>query len=249
MPGPGYGGSCFPKDTLALVRTAQEHGVNLRLVEETVLANSARKRRMAMKVGQVLHGDVRDKTIAVLGLTFKADTDDMRDSPAIPFIDLLQRSGATVRAHDPQGMENARRLFEGITFHGDPYECACNADAVVFMTDWESLKHLDLARLASVMRHPVMVDLRRIYPAEQAALQGFAVETIGRTGLEPHPVCSFEPHFLVSTTSSFARADRARELHRGRGKSPDRLSADAGKEPANRHASPEAPARPVAAEA
>ena len=195
--GPGYGGSCFSKDTLALGRTAQENGGGLRIVEETVAANSARKRRMALKVQHLLHGSVEDKRIAVLGLTFKADTDDMRESPSIPMIELLQRSGAEVRAYDPQGIEQARAVLTGVEFYLDPYECARGADAVVFMTDWETLKHLDLGRLASIMRTPVMVDLRRLYNAEEAARQGFAVETIGRLGIEPHPMAAYEPTFLI----------------------------------------------------
>ncbi len=199
--GPGYGGSCFPKDTLALVRTAQEYGVPLRLVEETVVANSARKRRMAMKVRHILHGHVAGKRIAVLGLTFKAETDDMRESPSIPFIELLQRAGAEIHAYDPRGMDQARKIFHGVSFHHDAYQCAQDADAVVLMTDWESVKHLDLARLASIMKTPVMIDLRRIYPPEEAARQGFVIETIGRTGLEPHPVRIFDSQFLFSDIS------------------------------------------------
>ena len=183
--GPGYGGSCFPKDTMALVRTAQEYGVPLRLVEQTVMANTARKRHMAQKVHQVLHGHVAGKRIAVLGLTFKAETDDMRDSPSIPFIELLERQGAEIQAYDPEGMEHAHEMLPNIDYHNDPYQCASGADAVVFMTDWEVLKHLDLAKLANVMKTPVMIDLRRIYRPEEAALQGFVVETIGRSGLEP----------------------------------------------------------------
>jgi UDPglucose 6-dehydrogenase len=194
--GPGYGGSCFPKDTLALVRTAQEHGVGLRIVEETVQANTARKRRMAMKVRHVLHGAVDGKKIAILGLTFKADTDDMRDSPSIPMIELLQRSGAVIHAYDPQGIEQAKALLGDVVFHTDPYECAQDADAVVFMTDWDVLKHIDLARLASIMHTPALIDLRRIVPVEEAAKQGFSVETIGRNGLEQHPLSLYEPGFL-----------------------------------------------------
>jgi UDPglucose 6-dehydrogenase len=203
--GPGYGGSCFPKDTLALVRTAQEYGVPLRIVEQTVQANSARKRRMAQKVRHLLHGSVENKRIAILGLTFKADTDDMRDSPSIPMIELLQRSGATIHAFDPEGKEQASRLLSDVTYHSDPYACASQADAVVFMTDWEVLKHLDLARLASVMHSPVMVDLRRIYPPEEAARQGFVIETIGRTGLEPHPMSEYQPHFLLPDIAAKTR--------------------------------------------
>ena len=195
--GPGYGGSCFPKDTLALVRTAQEYGVNLRLVEETVMANSARKRRMAIKVEKVLHGSVDGKTIAVLGLTFKPNTDDMRDSPSIPMIELLQRSGATVRAYDPEGIKQAQAIFDDVEFFSDPYACAQGTDVIVFMTEWETLKHLDLDRLSAIMKTPLMVDLRSIYPPEIAAKHGFRIETIGRSGLEPYPVNQCQPSFLV----------------------------------------------------
>jgi len=203
--GPGYGGSCFPKDTLALVRTAQEYGVSLRLVEETVQANTARKRRMAQRVRHILDGSVENKRIAILGLTFKADTDDMRDSPSIPLIELLQRSGAVVHAHDPEGMEQARRILPNVTYHDDPYDCARGADAIVFLTDWEALKHLDLARLAAVMRHPVMLDLRRIYDPEEAARQGFVIETVGRSGLEPHPLSTFQPSYLLPDIAAQTR--------------------------------------------
>ncbi|MFZ2102153.1 MAG: UDP-glucose/GDP-mannose dehydrogenase family protein [Oricola sp.] len=196
--GPGYGGSCFPKDTLALVRTAQEYGVSLRLVEETVAANTARKRRMANKVRRVMQGQVEDKKIAVLGLTFKADTDDMRDSPAIPLIEMLQRAGAIVHAYDPEGIEQAKKLLSDVAYHNDPYQCAEGADAVVLLTDWDVLMHLDLARLARAMRNRVMIDLRRIYPPEEAEKHGFTVETIGRTGLEPHPIGEYTVHWLSS---------------------------------------------------
>ncbi len=213
--GPGYGGSCFPKDTLALVRTAQEFGVDLRLVEETVMANSARKRRMASKVRHILNGSVEDKTIAVLGLTFKPDTDDMRESPSIPLINLLQRGGAKIHAYDPKGSAQAKKIFEGIFYFDDPYQCATDADAVVFMTDWEVLKHLDLARLASIMRTPVMIDLHHIYPVEEAARHGFAVETIGSPGAGPASLRKLKSGFLVSdvheaTHSSADTAIRSR---------------------------------------
>jgi UDPglucose 6-dehydrogenase len=203
--GPGYGGSCFPKDTLALVRTAQEYGVSLRLVEETVQANTARKRRMAQRVRHLLDGSVEGKRIAVLGLTFKADTDDMRDSPAIPMIELLQRSGAEVHAYDPEGMAQAKTMLPEVTYHENCYDCAKDADAAVFMTDWDVLKHLDLARLASLMRHPVIVDLRRIVDPEDAARQGFVIETIGRSGLEPHPISKFQPSFLLPDVAAKTR--------------------------------------------
>lgn len=184
--GPGYGGSCFPKDTLALVRTAQEKGIPLRLVEQTVMANTARTRHMAAKVNQALGGSVDGKRIAVLGLTFKADTDDMRASPSIPLIELLQRGGAEIHAFDPEGIGQARKIFSEVAFHHDPYQCAKGSDAIVFCTDWEVLKHLDLGKLSDGMRTRVMVDLRRLYSPEEAARHGFHVETIGRAGCDAH---------------------------------------------------------------
>ena len=203
--GPGYGGSCFPKDTLALVRTSQEFGVNLRIVEETVAANTARKRRMARKVHHILHGEVDGKKIAVLGLTFKANTDDMRDSPSIPLIEMLQRAGAEVHAYDPEGIEQARKVLNDVTYHLDPYQCAQDAHAVVIMTDWESVRHIDLTKLASVMRSRVLIDLRRVCPPEEAAKHGFSLETIGRIGLEPLPIAQFQPRIMSSDIDVLTR--------------------------------------------
>ncbi|WP_176038636.1 UDP-glucose dehydrogenase family protein [Brucella tritici] len=208
--GPGYGGSCFPKDTLALVRTSQEFGVNLSIVEQTVAANTARKRRMIQKVRHILNGDLDGKKIAVLGLTFKADTDDMRDSPAIPMIELLQRSGADVHAYDPEGIEQAKKVLDNVTYHHDPYKCSQSADAVVIMTDWASIRHIDLAKLGSVMRSRVLIDLRRVCNPEEAAKHGFAVETIGRKGLEPDDVWHVEPKVMV-TGKSFPAQEREAE--------------------------------------
>ncbi len=192
--GPGYGGSCFPKDTLALLRTAQDHGVALRLVEDTVSVNEARKRRMALKVIDAAGGSVTGKTIAVLGLTFKANTDDMRASPSIPLVELLQRAGAHVRAYDPEGMDQARMLMEDVEFSTGPYECAANADAVVLMTDWHELTQLDLDRLHGVMRSPAFIDLRNAYAPELLEAHGFTAIGIGRSSkshpdsLSPEPV-------------------------------------------------------------
>jgi len=179
--GPGYGGSCFPKDTLALLRTAQDHGVALRLVEETVTANEARKRRMALKVIDALEGDVDGATIAVLGLTFKPDTDDMRDAPSVPLIETLQRFGASVRAYDPVGQENASRILSDVEFCRDAYECVRGADAVVVVTEWESIRKLDLARVKRAMRQPVLVDLRNAISHGVARELGFRVSAIGRS--------------------------------------------------------------------
>ncbi|PRD41256.1 UDP-glucose 6-dehydrogenase [Phyllobacterium phragmitis] len=177
---PGYGGSCFPKDTLALLRTAQDHGIALRIVEETVTANEARKRKMALKVLDAVGGDVDGKTIAVLGLTFKPDTDDMRDAPSVPLIETLQRFGATVRGHDPVGMENAARILDDVQLFDDPYECARDADAVVIVTEWESIRRIDLARLRQVMRAPALIDLRNAFEPAAAEAAGFRITAIGR---------------------------------------------------------------------
>src|SRR5690606_11784491 len=180
--GPGYGGSCFPKDTIALLRTAQDYGVALRLVEETVTVNEARKRRMALKVLDAVGGSVEGRTIAVLGLTFKPDTDDMREAPSIPLIETLQRFGASIRAYDPAGMENARRLLSDVEFYDDPYECLSTADAAVVVTEWDSVRKLDLARVKQTMRDPVIVDLRNVFSPVIAGGLGFRISTIG------HPV-------------------------------------------------------------
>ncbi|TSJ60284.1 UDP-glucose/GDP-mannose dehydrogenase family protein [Starkeya sp. 3C] len=178
--GPGYGGSCFPKDTCALLHTAQEYGVPLRVVEGTVAANNARKHRMAIKVMKAAGGSVADMKIAVLGLTFKPDTDDMREAPSIPLIRHLQRAGARIAAYDPQGIRQAREHLSDVDFHDDPYECARDADVVVLMTEWDEVRTLDLARLNRVMHTPTMVDLRNIYAPELVRRFGFRLAGIGR---------------------------------------------------------------------
>jgi UDPglucose 6-dehydrogenase len=183
--GPGYGGSCFPKDTLALLRTAQDHGVALRIVEETVAANEARKRKMALKVVEAVGGDLEGLTISVLGLTFKPDTDDMRDAPSVPLIETLQRFGAKIRAYDPVGLENAARVLDGVELFDDPYECARGADAAVIATEWESIRRLDLTGLKHVMRAPVLIDLRNAVERGAAEACGFQVTAIGRSRLGP----------------------------------------------------------------
>ncbi|WP_176073040.1 UDP-glucose dehydrogenase family protein [Brucella intermedia] len=178
--GPGYGGSCFPKDTMALLRTAQDYGVAVRIVQETVTANEARKRRMALKVMDALDGDIEGRTIAVLGLTFKPDTDDMRDAPSVPLIETLQRFGANIRAYDPVGMENASKILTDVEFCDDAYECARDADAIVVITEWDSIRKLDLSRLKKLVRWPVLVDLRNAFEPGAAEELGFHVSAIGR---------------------------------------------------------------------
>jgi UDPglucose 6-dehydrogenase len=178
--GPGFGGSCFPKDTLALLKTGQDNAAPLRVVEAVVAVNDARKRAMARKVAHAMGGEVRGKTVAVLGLTFKPNTDDMRESPSIPLITALQDMGAKVRAYDPAGMEQAKAMIANVTFCQDAYECAEGASALVIVTEWEQFRALDFERLKGVMEKPVLVDLRNIYRLEEAARAGFAYESVGR---------------------------------------------------------------------
>ncbi|MBI1188127.1 MAG: nucleotide sugar dehydrogenase [Alphaproteobacteria bacterium] len=178
--GPGYGGSCFPKDTLALVRTAQEYSSPVRLIETTVEINDARKRAMANKIINAMGGSVADKTIAVLGVTFKPETDDMRDAPSLDIIPALQAAGATVRVFDPEGMEEAKHLLDGVDFRAGAYECAAGADAIVIITEWDEFRALDLARVKAAVRTPTLVDLRNIYNPADVVAHGFTYVSIGR---------------------------------------------------------------------
>jgi len=178
--GPGFGGSCFPKDAVALLKTGQDHDTPLRIVEAVVAVNDTRKRAMARKVAAALGGELRGKTIAVLGLTFKPNTDDMRDSPSIPLVTALQDMGAKVRAFDPVGMEQAKPLMPKVVFCKDAYACAEGASALVIVTEWEQFRALDFARLKKVMERPVLVDLRNIYRPEEVARHGFVYESVGR---------------------------------------------------------------------
>ena len=184
--GPGYGGSCFPKDTLALVKTAEDAGAPIRLIETTVAINESRKRAMARKVVAVCNGSVRGKTIGVLGLTFKPNTDDMRDAPSLSIIQALQDAGAQVRAYDPEGMDAARSMLQNVDFCTSPYDAAKGASAVVIVTEWDALRALDLPRLRSVMSGDGLVDLRNIYRPVDAETAGFAYVSVGR-GAEPEP--------------------------------------------------------------
>jgi UDPglucose 6-dehydrogenase len=182
--GPGFGGSCFPKDTSALLKTAQDYGVPLRIVEAVSAVNEQRKRGMSRKVVAALDGSVRGKTIAVLGLTFKPNTDDTRDSPAIPLITALEDLGATVRAYDPAGMEQARPQLPRVHYCGSAYEAAEGAHAIVIATEWEQFRALDLARLKSTMAQPVIVDLRNIYRADEMKRAQFRYVAVGRAGVD-----------------------------------------------------------------
>ncbi len=177
--GPGYGGSCFPKDTLALTRTARDHDAPLRLVETTNEINEARKKAMAGKVATALGGDVRGKVIAVLGLTFKPNTDDMRDAPSLEVVPALQAMGASIQAFDPEGRE-ARQLLRGVAFKDDPYEAVTAADAMVILTEWDQFRALDLDRVADLMKSKAIVDLRNIYRPDEMRRRGFAYTSLGR---------------------------------------------------------------------
>ena len=183
--GPGYGGSCFPKDTLALVKAAQDAGSPIRLIETTVAINDTRKRAMARKVAAACGGDLRGKTIAVLGLTFKPNTDDMREAPSLALIQALQDGGATVTAYDPEGMEGAKPMLDGVTFGRSPYDIAEGADAIVIVTEWDAFRALDLDRLGKLMAARVFVDLRNIYKPEDVEKHGFAYSSIGRPRATP----------------------------------------------------------------
>ena len=177
--GPGYGGSCFPKDTLALTRTARDHNAPLRLVETTNEINEARKKAMAGKVAAALGGDVRGKVIAILGLTFKPNTDDMRDAPSLEVVPALQAMGASVQAFDPEGRE-ARQLLRGVAFKDDPYEAVTGADVMVILTEWDQFRALDLDRVADLMKSKAIVDLRNIYRPDEMRRRGFAYTSLGR---------------------------------------------------------------------
>ncbi|HEX3502180.1 MAG TPA: UDP-glucose/GDP-mannose dehydrogenase family protein [Xanthobacteraceae bacterium] len=181
--GPGFGGSCFPKDTSALLKTAQDYGVPLRIVETVSAVNEQRKRAMARKVVAALDGSVRGKTIAVLGLTFKPNTDDTRDSPAIPLITALHDLGASVRGYDPAGIEQAKPLLPAVTYCTSAYDAAEGAHAVVIATEWEQFRALDLGRLKSVMAQPVIVDLRNIYRPDEMRRANFRYLAVGRPGV------------------------------------------------------------------
>jgi UDPglucose 6-dehydrogenase len=178
--GPGFGGSCFPKDTLALIKTGQDYEAPLRIVETVVAVNDQRKRAMARKVLAAAGGNLRNKTVAVLGLTFKPNTDDMRDSPSIPLITALQDMGAQVRAYDPEGMAHARDILNGVTYTESAYDCVKGADVLAIVTEWEQFRALDLDAVKTAMNKPVMVDLRNVYPPEEVARYGFSYTGIGR---------------------------------------------------------------------
>ena len=187
--GPGFGGSCFPKDILALLKCANDAGASMRLVESTIGINESRKRAMARKIADMLGGDAFGATVAVLGLTFKPNTDDTRDSPAITILRALQDQGATVRACDPKAAGDTARLFPGVELFRDAYEAARGADIVVLMTEWDEFRTLEPARLGAVMAQRRAVDLRNVWDRAGFEAHGFAFDAVGRPGpdRETHP--------------------------------------------------------------
>ncbi|MBN9082517.1 MAG: UDP-glucose 6-dehydrogenase [Rhizobiales bacterium 62-17] len=178
--GPGYGGSCFPKDTMALIRTGHDFGAPVRIVETVAASNEARKQRMAEKILDACGGSVIGKTLAVLGLAFKPNTDDMREAPALTIVPALQQRGAAVRAYDPEAMEQARPLLPGVTFCDDAYECVRDADVLVILTEWDAFRALDLKRIRDLLAKPIVVDLRNIYRPEEMLRHDFTYISVGR---------------------------------------------------------------------
>ena len=183
--GPGFGGSCFPKDCAALVRTAEEAGRPLTIIEDVLKINDERKRAMADRVAAAVGGDVAGKTLAVLGLTFKPNTDDMRDSPSLSILPRLVEAGATIRAFDPEGMDEARKLLPGLEYCTDAYQAIDGADGLVLLTEWNEFRALDLARVKRLLRGPIVIDLRNVYQPQDMADAGFVYHSIGRTAGEP----------------------------------------------------------------
>lgn len=179
-PGPGYGGSCFPKDTTALMKTAQDAGAPAKIVETVVAVNDARKHAMAQKIVAALGGSAKEKTVAILGLTFKPNTDDLREAPSLVIVPALQKAGAKVSAHDPQAMSEAATLLPGVKMCENPYAAVKSADALVILTEWDAYRALDLGRLKKELRTPIVIDLRNIYNPDEMAAKGFRYVSIGR---------------------------------------------------------------------
>ena len=178
--GPGYGGSCFPKDTLALIKTGQDMGAPIRIVETVASVNAQRKRAMAGKVIAACGGSVEGKKIALLGLAFKPNTDDMRDAPSIDIVEALEAAGASISAYDPESMEQARQIMGNVAFCNDPYQCVAGAQALVIVTEWDAFRALDMKRVKAALAEPVVVDLRNIYRPEEMRRLGFTYASVGR---------------------------------------------------------------------
>jgi UDPglucose 6-dehydrogenase len=185
--GPGFGGSCFPKDCQALIRTAEIAKRPLAIIDTVLRVNDARKRRMADRIAEACGGDVYGKTLAVLGLTFKPNTDDMRDSPSLAILPVLQDAGATVRVFYPEGMDEAKRLMPDLDYCGDAYATMNDADALVLITEWNEFRALDLDRVKATLRQPLVIDLRNIYKPDEMSAAGFVYHSIGRRNGESVP--------------------------------------------------------------
>ena len=183
--GPGYGGSCFPKDTLALLRTAENLGLPMDIVQATVNVNNRRKREMAQKILDACGGSLEGKTVAILGLTFKPNTDDMRNSPSLDIIPALQAAGAKIRAYDPEGMDEARMMLDGIEYCDDAYDTLPNSDALVIITEWNVFRAMDMHRVKDLLNSPVLVDMRNIYDPETMRELGFTYVSVGRPSVRP----------------------------------------------------------------
>ncbi|MCK6452814.1 MAG: UDP-glucose/GDP-mannose dehydrogenase family protein [Alphaproteobacteria bacterium] len=184
-PGPGYGGSCFPKDTLALAQTARDHGAPVKLVETTIAVNEARKRAMATRVIDACGGSVEGATVAVLGLTFKPNTDDMRDAPSLDVVPALLKAGAVVRAYDPEGMREAKKHLNGVVWCESAYDAMTDADCLVILTEWNQFRALDVRRMRQLLRRKLIVDLRNVYDPRDMAAAGFTYHSIGRPPRAP----------------------------------------------------------------
>ncbi|HET9888684.1 MAG TPA: nucleotide sugar dehydrogenase, partial [bacterium] len=184
QPGPGYGGSCFPKDTVALLRAAQEHSASMRILETVVEVNHAQKARMVRKIIDALGGETEGKKLAVLGLSFKAGTDDIREAPSLSILPILLEKGISVRAHDPAGMENARSLMPELQFCESAYQACSGADALCLMTDWDEYKKLNLKKLKSLLATPTIVDLRNAFDPEAMRKEGLYYSSLGRPVVE-----------------------------------------------------------------
>src|SRR5262249_31819279 len=206
-PGPGYGGSCFPKDTLALVRAARLASSPLRLIETVVDVNEWRKAAMARRVIAACDGAIAGKIVAALGLTFKANTDDVRNAASLTIIPALQAAGAQVRAFDPEGIEEARKHLTGVMFTTDCYECASGANVLVILTDWDQFRMLDLDRIGAALRSPIVVDLCNLYSPAEMKARGFRYVSVGRPDVEP----AF-PSLLIPTWDHDVRFDRKESL-------------------------------------
>jgi UDPglucose 6-dehydrogenase len=179
-PGPGFGGSCFPKDTQAIVQIAKEHGYEFEIVKAVLAVNEKQRERMVEKIKGVMGGDLKGKTLAVLGLSFKPNTDDMRDAPSVTIIAALKGLGATVRAYDPVAMEEAAKVMKDVEYCDGPYSCVEDADALIIMTEWNQFRILDMEKLKHSMKTPVVIDLRNVYEPEKMRGAGFRYACIGR---------------------------------------------------------------------